>query len=70
MTITIVIPIKPGLVPQAVEQVSQLAWPQGQLELLVAEGTNPSCQRNQAAQQACGEIIYFWMMIHGCCSIV
>jgi len=59
LTITIVIPNKPGLVPQAVEQVSQLAWPQGQLELLVAEGTNPSCQRNQAAQQACGEIIYF-----------
>lgn len=59
MTITIVIPIKPGLVPKAVERLSRLAWPQGQLELLVAEGTNPSRQRNEAVQQAQGEIIYF-----------
>lgn len=59
MTITIVIPIKPGLVPKAVERVGQLVWPQGQLELLVAEGMNPSRQRNEAVQQARGEIIYF-----------
>lgn len=59
MTITIVIPIKPGLVPKAVQRVRQLAWPHAQLELLVAEGTNPSRQRNEAVQQACGEIIYF-----------
>jgi cellulose synthase/poly-beta-1,6-N-acetylglucosamine synthase-like glycosyltransferase len=59
LTITIVIPIQPGLVPQAVERVSRLVWPQGQLELLVAEGTNPSRQRNAAVQQARGEIIYF-----------
>jgi len=59
LTITIVIPIKPGLVPQALERVRRLAWPQGQLELLVAEGTNPSRQRNKAVQQATGEIIYF-----------
>lgn len=59
MTITIVIPIKPGLVPKAAERVRRLAWPQGQFELLVAEGTNPSRQRNEAVQQARGEIIYF-----------
>jgi len=59
LTITIVIPIKPGLVPQAAEQVRRLTWPQGQLELLVAEGTNPSRQRNEAVQHARGEIIYF-----------
>lgn len=59
MTITIVIPIKPGLLPQAVARLKRLAWPQGALELLVAEGTNPSRQRNQAVQQARGEIVYF-----------
>jgi GT2 family glycosyltransferase len=59
LTITIVIPIKPGLVPQAVERLSRLVWPSDQLELLVAEGTNPSRQRNEAVQQASGEIIYF-----------
>lgn len=59
MTITIVIPIRPGLVPQALERVSRLSWSHGQLELLVAEGDNPSRQRNQAVQQASGEIIYF-----------
>lgn len=59
MTITIVIPIKPGLTPTAVERLSGLPRPPGGLELLVAEGTNPSRQRNEAVQQAGGEIVYF-----------
>lgn len=59
LTISVVIPIKPGLVPQAAGRIAALGWPSGQYELLVAEGTSPSCQRNQAVQQAAGEIIYF-----------
>lgn len=57
--ITIIIPIKPGLEPTAVQRLATLDWPHQQLELLVAEGTCPSRQRNLAAQQARGEIIYF-----------
>jgi len=59
LTVSVIIPIKPGLVPQAAGRIVSLGWLADQCELLVAEGTNPSCQRNQAAQQAKGEIIYF-----------
>lgn len=59
LTISVVIPIKPGLRPQAAGRIAALGWPSGQYELLIAEGTNPSCQRNQAVQQATGDIVYF-----------
>jgi succinoglycan biosynthesis protein ExoA len=59
LTISIIIPIKPGLMPQAAGRIVSLGWLSEHCELLVAEGTNPSCQRNQAVQQATGEIIYF-----------
>lgn len=59
MTISIVIPVKPGHEPQALQRLGALDWPAEQFELLVAEGTCPSKQRNQAVQQAQGEIIYF-----------
>lgn len=57
--ITIIIPIRPGLTPQAAERIAGLDWPVDHCELLVAEGTNPSRQRNQAVQQARGDLIYF-----------
>ena len=59
LTISIIIPIKPGLEPSALKRLSALDWPAEQLELLVAEGTCPSRQRNLAVQQARGEIVYF-----------
>lgn len=59
LTVSIIIPIKPGLVPQAADRIASLGWLSDHCELLVAEGTNPSCQRNQAVQQATGDIIYF-----------
>lgn len=59
LTISIIIPIKPGLIPQAARHISELDWPADQYELLIAEGASPSCQRNQAVQQAQGDIIYF-----------
>ena len=58
-TVTIVIPVRPGMTPTALERIARLEWPSVQLELLVAEGANPSRQRNQAVQQARGEVIYF-----------
>ncbi len=58
-SVSIIIPIRPGLTPQALGGVQRLVWPAGQLELLVAEGENPSRQRNQAVAQASGEIVYF-----------
>ncbi len=58
-TISIIIPIKPGLEPKALQRMEVVDWPPERLELLVAEGTNPSQQRNQAVQQTTGEIIYF-----------
>lgn len=57
--VSIIIPIKPGLEPSALQRLSALDWPAEQLELLVAEGTCPSRQRNCAVQQARGEIVYF-----------
>lgn len=59
LKITIIIPIKPGLEPQAIQRLAALGWHPDRFELLVAEGTNPSRQRNEAVQQARGEIIYF-----------
>lgn len=57
--ISIVIPIRPGLTPQALQLISQLARYDQKLELLVAEGNNPSRQRNAAVRHASGEIVYF-----------
>jgi GT2 family glycosyltransferase len=57
--ISLIIPIKPGLEPQAAARIAGLGWPADQYELLIAEGTCPSRQRNLAVQQARGEIIYF-----------
>ena len=59
LTVSVIIPVKPGLVPQAADRIESLGWLSDHCELLVAEGTNPSSQRNQAVQQARGEIIYF-----------
>lgn len=58
-SISIIIPVRPGLTPQALQGVRRLDWSTDQIELLVAEGENPSRQRNQAVVQACGEIVYF-----------
>lgn len=59
ISFSIVIPVKPGVVPQAVKRLSSRARSRETLELLVAEGTCPSRQRNEAARQARGEIVYF-----------
>lgn len=59
MTIAIIIPIRPGLQPQALDGLATVYCQPDRLEILVVEGTNPSRQRNEAAQCAQSEIIYF-----------
>ena len=45
--------------PRAAQRIASLGWLSDHCELLVAEGINPSKQRNEAVQQAQGEIVYF-----------
>ncbi len=59
LTIAIIIPVRPGLQPQALDALAAVDCPPDQLEILVVEGTNPSRQRNEAVQQAQSEIVYF-----------
>ncbi len=58
-TFSIIIPVKHGLIPRALERLESAEWASERFELLIAEGQNPSMQRNQAARQAKGQIIYF-----------
>lgn len=56
---SIIIPVKPGGRVAALEALRSLTYaPQG-FEILVAEGTTPSRQRNLAARQARGDLLYF-----------
>jgi succinoglycan biosynthesis protein ExoA len=59
LTISIIIPVKPGLTPVSLQRIAQLDWPREQLELFVSEGCNPSLQRNEAVKQATGDVVYF-----------
>lgn len=57
--ISIIIPVKPGLVPAAVTALTGVDRSACLFETLVVEGTNPSRQRNEAVRQARGKIVYF-----------
>jgi hypothetical protein len=58
-TYTFIIPVKPGGTVKALEALRRLAEQNCLFEILIAEGTKPSRQRNLAAQQSQGEILYF-----------
>ena len=58
-TFSIIIPVKPGGPVAALEALGRLDYPAWRFEILVSEGTIPSRQRNLAAQQARGDILYF-----------
>jgi glycosyltransferase involved in cell wall biosynthesis len=58
-TITIIIPVKPDGKVRALERLSSVDYPACAFEVLVAEGRQPSRQRNRAAEAARGEILYF-----------
>ena len=59
LTFSFIIPVKPHGVVKAKEALRQLKAPSSQFEILVVEGTKPSRQRNLAAQNANGDILYF-----------
>jgi succinoglycan biosynthesis protein ExoA len=56
--ISIIIPVKPGGAVRALDGLRRLDYPAGSFEVLVAEGSCPSRQRNAAAGQAAGDILY------------
>lgn len=56
---SIIIPVKPGGQVAAIRSLRALTYPSASYEVLVAEGTRPSMQRNLAAGRAGGELFYF-----------
>ena len=58
-TFSFIIPVKPGGHVAALDSLRQLAEASSQFEVLIAEGCCPSRQRNSAAGEAQGEILYF-----------
>ena len=57
--ISVIIPVKPGGYVKALERLRWTEFPDDRFEILVAEGRNPSRQRNRAASEATGEVLYF-----------
>lgn len=57
--ISIIIPVAPGGEVRSLAGVARAAYPAELFEVLVAYGRAPSVQRNLAAQQAGGEILFF-----------
>jgi hypothetical protein len=58
-TFSFIIPVKPGGTVKALEALHSLESDPTHFEILIAEGCKPSLQRNRAAQEARGEILYF-----------
>jgi len=59
MKISIIIPVKPGGAVAAVAGLRNLDPDSPDHEIIVAEGKKPSRQRNMAAREATGDILYF-----------
>ncbi len=57
--ISVIIPVKPGGHVRALDALKKADYPAGRMEVIVAEGRQPSAQRNRAAKAAVGEILYF-----------
>lgn len=58
-TYTFIIPVKPGGFIKALESLHQLKGQDYPFEILIAEGTRPSRQRNLAAEQSQGDVLFF-----------
>lgn len=58
-TLSIIIPVKPGGYVAACEHLKKILADDPRYEILLAEGCAPSRQRNLAAQEASGDILYF-----------
>lgn len=57
--ISVIIPVKPGGEVRALAGLARASYPPELFEVLVAYGAQPSLQRNLAAQEAKGEILFF-----------
>ena len=57
--VSIIIPRKPGGAVRALTNLARVDYPAELFEVLVAYGCLPSAQRNLAAREASGEILYF-----------
>ncbi|HJV67072.1 MAG TPA: glycosyltransferase family 2 protein [Geomonas sp.] len=57
--VSIIIPVKPGGEVRALSGLARASYPAELFEVLVAYGRVPSAQRNLAAAEARGEILYF-----------
>jgi hypothetical protein len=57
--VAIIIPVKPGGTVSALSRLRGLDYPVDACEIMVAEGKQPSRQRNLAAAAASGDILYF-----------
>lgn len=58
-TFSIIIPVKPGGHVAACEHLKKIIPNDLRYEILLAEGSAPSLQRNRAAREAVGDILYF-----------
>jgi len=58
-TVSFIIPVKRGGYVAALEQLEEILSADSCYEILLAEGGAPSQQRNSAAREAHGEILYF-----------
>ncbi|MBU5615212.1 glycosyltransferase family 2 protein [Geomonas azotofigens] len=56
---SVIIPVKPGGEVRALAGIAQATYPPELFEVLVAYGCQPSVQRNTAAREAGGDILYF-----------
>lgn len=56
---SIIIPVKPGGHVVALQALRALDYPLADYEVIIAEGTRPSVQRNLAVQAAQGDLLYF-----------
>jgi len=59
LSFSIIIPVKPGGYVAACEHLKTTMSGDPQYEVLLAEGCSPSVQRNRAAREASGDILYF-----------
>ncbi len=56
---SIIIPVKPGGYVAAIEHLKTIIPEDQPYEVMLAEGNAPSLQRNRAAREAAGDILYF-----------
>ena len=56
---SIIIPVKPGGHVAAIQHINRIIPDDKSYEVLLAEGSAPSRQRNRAAHEAVGDVLYF-----------